>query len=141
MKPHSTDLRARIVRAVNHEHNTPQEAAKRFMTSPASVYRYLQLNRDQHTLEPAAIPGKPATINDELEPRLRQQVENHNDATLAQHCQIWQENTGLVVSVPTMHRAMTRLGITRKKKGLLIFLCKCQPATIIYEPSDQRTQS
>jgi transposase len=118
MKPHSTDLRTRIVHAVNHEHNTPQEAANRFMTSPASVYRYLQLNRDQGHLEPAAIPGRPRAINDELEPRLRRQLESHNDATLTEHCQIWQEDTGFSVSVTTMYRTIVRLGITRKKNDM-----------------------
>jgi transposase len=50
------------------------------------------------------------------EAALRAQVAAHPDATLAEHCQRWQETHGVVVSVPTMGRALQRLGMTLKKR-------------------------
>lgn len=50
------------------------------------------------------------------EPALAAQVAAHPDATLAAHCQLWHAHHGVVVSVPTMGRALQRLGVTLKKR-------------------------
>ena len=49
------------------------------------------------------------------EPALAVQVAAHPDAALAAHCQLWHAHHGVVVSVPTMGRALQRLGVTLKK--------------------------
>jgi transposase len=115
MNPISLDLRTRIVQAVNHDKNTPEQAAKRFIVSIASVYRFLQLDRDLNDLKPAPKPPNARKISDEHAPALHAQVQANNDATLEEHCQTWHETTGIQISVPTMQRALTRLNITRKK--------------------------
>jgi transposase len=115
MNPIGLDLRTHIVNAVNHDKNTPEQAAKRFMVSIASVYRFLQLDRDLGDLKPAKKPPNPRKISDEETPVLHAQIQANNDATLEEHCQIWNETTGVEVSVPTMQRALTRLNISRKK--------------------------
>jgi transposase len=111
----STDLRARIIHAVQHEHNTPQQAAERFLISRASVYRYLEQHRNQGSLSPAKRTRTPRGITVEDEAQLKAQLETRNDATLEEHCQQWQEDTGKAVSVSTMHRAFQRLKLSRKK--------------------------
>jgi transposase len=111
----STDLRTRIVHAVQHEHNTPEQAATRFLVSRASVYRYLEQHRNQATLQPAKRTPTPRCITREDEDRLRTQLEAHNDATLKEHCQHWQDASGKAVSVSSMHRALRRLKLSRKK--------------------------
>ena len=45
MRPYSTDLRERIVQAVKDDLAAP-EVAKLFKVGVATVYRYLQLDRD-----------------------------------------------------------------------------------------------
>jgi transposase len=111
MNPISSGLRQRIVHAVQIDKNTPEQVSKRFVVSPASVYRYLEQHRNQGTLEPAE-----RIIATEELPRLQHQLEAHNDATLEEHCQLWTEQTGVVVSVSTMHRALRRLSISFKKR-------------------------
>jgi transposase len=117
MNPISLDLRTRIVNAVNHDKNTPEQAAERFIVSIASVYRFLQLDRDLGDLKPAKKPPNPRKISDEATPVLHAQIQANNDATLEEHCQIWNETTGVEVSVPTMQRALIRLNISRKKNA------------------------
>lgn len=116
MKAISTDLRQRIIHAIKHEKNTPQQAATRFMVSQASVYHYLQLDRDLHNLEPAPKPPKPPRIRLEDETLLRSQIEANSDATLEEHRQTWFKTTGIKVGLTTMHRTLARFGITRKKR-------------------------
>src|SRR6266480_1422360 len=47
---------------------------------------------------------------------LHKQLEGHDDATLATHYQLWQEQSGEAVSQSTMSRAIRKLGWTRKKR-------------------------
>ena len=47
---------------------------------------------------------------------LRAQVAVLPDATLAEHCARLQARHGVAVSVPTMGRALQRLGLTLKKR-------------------------
>lgn len=115
MNPISLDLRKRIVHAVNHDKNTPEQTAQRFAISRASVYRFLQLDRDLNDLKPAPKPPNPPKISDDDGPALHAQIQANNDATLEEHCQTWLETTGVEVSVPTMQRALNRLNVTRKK--------------------------
>lgn len=116
MKPYSTDLRKRIVAAVKHEQNTPEQAATRYNVSRATVHRYLQLDRDLHNLQPATSTGRPRLIPPEGEHALRTQVEAKPDATLDEHRQTWFETSGVMLSVTAMHEAIKRLGFTHKKR-------------------------
>jgi transposase len=56
-------------------------------------------------------------IGADQEAALRAQLSARPDATLAQHCQQWAAEHGVGVSVPTMRRAILRLGFTRKKRA------------------------
>jgi transposase len=60
--------------------------------------------------------GRPRRIGVADEAALHAQVVAHPDATLAAHCQLWQGSHDVVVSVPTMGRALRRLGLTLKKR-------------------------
>jgi transposase len=111
----SLDLRQRILHAIQNENNTPQQAAKRFVISRASIYRYLEQYRNQGTLQPAQRIISPRRITAEQLPRLQRQLEAHNDSTLEEHCQLWTEQTNVPVSASTMRRAFKRLSITLKK--------------------------
>jgi transposase len=116
MKPYSTDLRKRVINAVNHDQNTPKEAATRFAIGIATVYRYIQLERDLHDLTPLTSPGRPRIITPSQEEQLLEQIQTHNDFTLEEHSVLWQEQTGQAVTRATMHNSLQRLKITRKKR-------------------------
>lgn len=111
----SPDLRQRIIHAVQIDKDTPEQAAERFIVGRASVYRFLEQLRNQGTLQPAQRIIAPRRITADDLPRLREQLEAHNDATLEEHCQLWTEQTSVTLSVSTMHRALKRLSISLKK--------------------------
>jgi transposase len=115
MKAYSEDLRLRIVAAVDG--GMPRsEAARTFGVGRATVKRYLALRRETGALAPrprrGAPPSKTAALRGALPARLRAVP----DATLAEHCAWYEAASGVRISGPTMSRAITRLGWTRKKR-------------------------
>jgi len=115
MKAYPKELRQRIVDAVN-QGDPPEEVAVRFVVSEATVYRYLARQRAVGHLDPTPKPGRPRSIPREADAALRAQVAAAQDATLAQHCAIWEAGGGEAMHPSTMHRALVRVGVTRKKK-------------------------
>jgi transposase len=115
MKPYSVDLRVRVVQAVNDDKKPPEEVAKQFRISPASVYRYLQLDRDLDNLTPLKGTGRSRLIPADLESVLLEQIKANNDLTLEEHCKLWKKRTGLKVSVTCMFESQKRVDVTLKK--------------------------
>lgn len=114
MKPYSEDLRERIVQATKDK-LTAREVAQRFKVGIATVYRYLQLDRDLHDLKPLKSTGRTRLIVPEDEARLLEQVNANNDLTLEEHCQLWEENMGQKTSKTCMFESLKRAKITLKK--------------------------
>lgn len=111
---YSLDLRERIVAAVKEGAKQP-EVAERFKVSLSSVERYIRRER-QGELRAKPPPGRPAVISSAGYGALAVQVAEHNDASLKEHCELWQEEQGASVSVYAMCRTLTRAGVTRKKR-------------------------
>jgi transposase len=110
------DLRERIVRAV--EAGTPQSVvARTFGVGRATVERYVRRRREAGSLGPSPIPGRPPAIGEAGAEALHAQVAAAPDATLAEHCATRERERGARVSAATMHRALARLGLTRKKRS------------------------
>jgi len=114
MNAYSEDLRQRIVMAVAAGQSQPT-VASRFAVSLASVKRYVRQWRTTGTLTARRHPGKARSIPPESDDRLRTLLAADPDATLAQYCARWEEETGVVVSASTLCRAQQRLGWTVKK--------------------------
>lgn len=114
MNAYSLDLRERIVRAAASGLSS-QEVARRFEVGVTTVKRYVQRATDAD-LAPRTSPGRPRMIDAADEAALEAQLRAHPDATLAEHCQRWEADHGVRVSLATMYRAITRLGWTRKKR-------------------------
>lgn len=114
MRAYSSDLRERIVRAVD-QGRSQREAARQFGVGVSSVKRYLQQRARTGTLDRRPIPGGPRRIGGEQEAVLRARVAAAPEATLAEHCAWWEAQQGQRVSGPTMWRALHRLEWTRKK--------------------------
>ena len=115
MKAYSEDLRERVVTAVD-QGMSRREVVRLFGVSEASIKRYLKLRRETGNLAPKAIPGYPPRKAKMLQERLRPQLEAHPDATLEEHCRLWEAQTGVKVSTSTIRRAILRLRWTWKKK-------------------------
>jgi transposase len=115
MKPYSVDLRTRIVQAVKHDHKTAAEVSNLLQVSTATIYRYLQLDRDLNDLTPLKATGRPRLINRDHEPSLLKQIQTNNDATLEEHCKLWKKRTGMNLSITCMFESQKRLDVTLKK--------------------------
>ena len=115
MKAYSTDLRERVVRAAE-EGRSREEIIHLFGVSRATIKRYVKQQQETGDLEPKPIPGRPAQKGDALRADLWSQLEASRDATLPEHCQIWETTHGQRVSPATMGRAIKSLGWTRKKR-------------------------
>lgn len=112
---YSLDLRERIVEAVA-EGQKHAEVASRFKVGVATVRRYLSRSRAGE-LAAKVPPGRSALIPAEAYELLSEQVRQHNDATLARHCELWEEQQGVKVSVVAMCRTLQRADLPLKKGG------------------------
>lgn len=117
MKAYSLDLRQRIVHAVEHG-LSPQEVAEQFEVGLTTVKRFVHLAAAGE-LVPKTRPGRTRLLGPAAQAALWAQLEAHADATLAEHCALWETSQGVRVSVATMSRAIRRLGWTRKKRHWL----------------------
>lgn len=111
---YSLDLRERVVAAVK-EGETQPKVAKRFKVSLSSVERYVRKER-QGELQAKSPPGRLAAITASAYGALAEQVAEHNDASLREHCELWREEQGISISVYAMCRTLKRAGLTRKKR-------------------------
>ena len=110
---YSLALRERIVATVREGVNQ-LEVAECFRVSLSSVERYVRLAR-QGELRAKPPPGRPASISTEAYEALAEQVAQHNDASLKEHGELWQQEQGTSVSVYAMCRTLKRAELTRKK--------------------------
>ena len=113
-RAYSLDLRERALRALDAG-LAAVEIERTFGISTRTLRRWRQRVAGDQDLAPGTSPGRPPLIGAAQHDALRAQVAADPDATLAEHCRVWQAATQETVSVATMGRARTRLGITLKK--------------------------
>lgn len=80
-----------------------------------SLERWLALHAAGQSLEDKPRSGRPPLVGPEREADLRALVAERPTATLAELCDAWEERTGVRLGLSTMHDALERLGISRKK--------------------------
>jgi transposase len=113
MTPYSQDLRQRIVDTVVRREGTVGQVAQRFLVSVSFVTRLLQLHRATGSVEPRPHGGgNPAVLTSEDLQRLRELIRDRPDATL-EECR---RHLGSSCSLATISRALSQLGLPRKKK-------------------------
>jgi transposase len=113
MTPYSRDLRQRIIETARRRDGTLSQIAERFLVSVSFVTRLLQLHRTTGSVEPRPHGGgHPAVLTPEDLERLRELIRDRPDATL-EECR---EHLGSSCSLATISRALSRLGLPRKKK-------------------------
>jgi transposase len=113
MTPYSQDLRQRIIETAKHGGATVKQIAERFLVSVSFVTRLFQLHRTTGSVEPRPHGGgHPAVLTPEDLPLLREFIREQPDATL-EECR---RHLGSSCSLATICRALSRLGLPRKKK-------------------------
>jgi len=115
---YSKDLRTRAVDAL--ERGIPRkDVVETFSVSLRTLKRWLSKRREGEDLSPGTSTGRKRRIlsTAEEEGLLWEQLEEHDDATLERHCEMWEHKTGVRVSISAMSRAIReKLGWTYKKR-------------------------
>jgi transposase len=112
MKAYSMDLRERVVAACDAGDGTREQIAARFSVSVSWVRDLLKRRRETGSIAPKPRGGGRAPAFDgAAAERLREAVKADGDATLVELA----EAAGVACSPSVVHRALRRLGITRKK--------------------------
>ena len=116
MRGYSLDLRLKVLAAVDR--GMPRkEVVRTFGVSMPTIDRYLRLRRQAGELGPGRSPGRAPSLTATIEERsaLWRQFEENESATLERHCELWECKQGDRVSVPTMWRAVRKLGWTKNR--------------------------
>lgn len=112
MKAYSMDLRQRVIAACDEGVLTREEIAERFSVSVSWIRSLVKRRREAGTIEPRPRGGgRVRAFDDTADARLRQAVRDDPDATLEQLAAA----AGVPCAPSIVHRALRRLGITRKK--------------------------
>jgi transposase len=93
------------------------ELARIFSVGPATAYRLVTRARETNSVEPT-MQARPSTrlISDDALDAVRALVAEKSDRTLPQLVETWAaKRIGVVVRTSTMHRAIVRAGLSRKK--------------------------
>ena len=115
MRPYSMDLRERVAAAVDSREGSQREIARRFCVSLSFVVRLLERRREAGSLAPKPHGGGPRpALSRRDQQRLRQLVQNQNDATLKQ----LKQQGGFSCTLTTIWRTLRRFNLTYKKKTL-----------------------
>jgi len=117
MRPYPTELRTRVVAAVEHGDLTIGEVAEVFSVGKTFVKKMLRLQRAGEDLVPRQSGGSAPKLTDTDRAVLREAVAEQPDVTLAE-CQALLAAQGRSsVSIPTICRALQQLQLPRKKKS------------------------
>ena len=111
MKTYSMDLRERVVAACDAGDGTRQQIATRFSVSVAWIRDLMKRRRETGSIAPRPRGGGRTPAFDEAaSARLREAVRTDADATLEELAR----KLGIACCPSAVHRALRRLGITRK---------------------------
>lgn len=115
MKPYSLDLREKIISTYEAGNTSIRQVAERFQVSKTTVQALLKRKQTTGTLQPTRAGGGKASQLAGYEQDIAAMVEQHQDYTLADYCEYWQDKTGVRVSQSTMCRFLQKQQLTIKK--------------------------
>ena len=118
MRAYSLDLRQKVVAAVERGDSTIEEVASAFGVGQTFVKKMLRQHRETGDLSPRPHGGgQTARLSDRHLKLLRREVERSPDKTIPALRDHLEERAGVTVSTPTVSRALSRLGLSRKKNA------------------------
>ena len=113
MKAYSTDLRVRILEAVD-KGMPKSEAARTFGVSRSSIKRYAAARREGRPLTPKKHPGSKPKLDERARKILEADVEERPSITLKERCRFLEEMVGISVSKSTLSRLLRKMGFSPK---------------------------
>ena len=116
MKPYSIDLRKKIVEVWEQEKVSIRKLAVRFGVAKSFVQKLIKQYQETGDIRLRRQGGSPPSkLNAEQLLILVEIIENHNDATLEELCNLLEIKTGIRVGKSTMGRISKELNYTVKK--------------------------
>jgi transposase len=113
MNAYSKDLRlktlAAIDRAASPERRSHNSLGSLFGVSVSTIKRWLKRRRQTGDVNIHNIPGRPAVKGEALREWLPGHLKSNPDLTLSEHCEAFEDQTGVEVSEATMSRNIRRL--------------------------------
>jgi transposase len=108
MNAYSKDLRLKVLSAIDR--GIPRkEVADLFGVSLSTIKRWLKRTRLTGDVNIHKIPGRPSVKGKALREWLPSQLKDNPDLTLAEHCEAFEDESGVKVSEATMSRVIARL--------------------------------
>ena len=111
------DLREKIVNAYEKDLGSMSKVAKIFEVSVGSVKKYIRLFKNGIDLTPGKSTGRTPALGESELKILHKMVVKNPDNTLEEYCQIFHDQTNILIGTSIMDRAFKKLNITRKKKS------------------------
>ncbi len=117
MKPYSIDFRQKIIEVYEQEKISIRKLAERFRVAKSFVQKLLKQYQQTGDIKPKRQGGNsPPKVQGEDLVTLIEIIENNNDATLEELCELLEDQTEIRVSTATMGRISHNLDYTVKKK-------------------------
>ena len=116
MRSYSIDLRQKIIDVRISEQVSIRGLAQRFCVAKSFVQKIVKQFQETGDIRPRPRGGgPPAKIRDDDLLILKDIIENNNDLTLKELCELLANKTGITVSASTMNRLCKKLDYTVKK--------------------------
>lgn len=116
MKAYPVEFRQKILECYYNEPLSQRQLAKRFRVSLSFVQKLLKQYRETQNIKPKTYQcGRHFKLTPPHLVLLNELIEKNNDFTLAELGELFQEKTGIRVSVATVGRMALLWKITRKK--------------------------
>lgn len=113
-QPYSSDLRQRVLHALERSPLRRHEIAAQFEISPATLYNWQrQLKQEGRTQAKPHAGGNPSRFDPAV---LRSLVEEKNDRTIAELQVAYEAKAGVPISYSSVRNVLALVGLTRKKK-------------------------
>jgi transposase len=108
MNAYSKDLRLKTLAAIDR--GIPRmEVAQLFGVSLSTIKRWLKRRHQTGDVGTMKIPGRPSVKGEALREWLPEHLKSNPDLTLREHCETFEDETGVEVSEATMSRNIRRL--------------------------------
>src|ERR671915_1321888 len=108
MNAYSKDLRLKTLAAIDR--GIPRrEVTELFGVSRSTIKRWLKRRRQTGEVNIHKIPGRPSVKRKALREWLPEHLKRNPDLTLREHCEAFEDESGMEVSEATMSRNIARL--------------------------------
>ena len=108
MNAYSRDLRLKTLAAVDRGISR-KEVSELFGVSVSTIKRWLNRRRQTGDVNIYKIPGRPSVKGQAMREWLPHQLKANPDLTLGEHCEAFEDETGMEVSQATTSRQIARL--------------------------------